>query len=120
MIDINEEWDKFNKNIHSEKQTRELHTPQHKTTQEITIEKTANTQEVEHIPITPTSKIVLRIEDIPPLDVFYILSHKFIVERQSKKSKLDATTATTLDNELMDIVWKDSPIDPSANLTRIS
>lgn len=33
---------------------------------------------------------------------------------------MDATTATTLDNEPMDIVWKDSPIDPSENLTRLS
>jgi len=33
---------------------------------------------------------------------------------------LDATAATTPDNEPMDIVWKDSPIDPSENLTRLS
>jgi len=32
---------------------------------------TMNTQEIEHIPVTPTSEIVLRMEEIPPLDVFY-------------------------------------------------
>jgi len=62
----------------------------------------------------------LRIEEIPPLDVFYSLIHKAIVKRQRKKRKLNAIAATTPDNEPMDIVWKDSPIDPSDNITRLS
>lgn len=97
-----------------------MQTPQHKTTQEITVEETVNTQEVEHIPVTPTSKIVLRIEEFPPLDVFYGPQHKAIVKRKRKKRKLDSTTVTTPDNELMNVLWKDSPIDSSANLTRLS
>jgi len=62
----------------------------------------------------------LRINEIPRLYVFYSPTHKYVVKRQRKKRKLDATTATTPDNEPMDIVWKDSPIDPSDNLTRPS
>jgi len=62
----------------------------------------------------------LRIEEIPPLDVFYILARKTIVKIKRKKRNLDSTTATTPDNEPIDIVWKDSPIDPFENFTRLS
>lgn len=31
-----------------------------------------------------------------------------------------ASTATTLENESMEIVWKDAPIDPSENITKLS
>jgi len=79
-----------------------------------------NTQEIEHIPFTPTSEIVLRIEEIPPLDVFYSPQHETIVKRQRKERKLESTTATTLNNEPMNVLWKDSSTDPFTNLTRIS
>jgi len=62
----------------------------------------------------------LRIEEIPPLDVFYIPHHKAVVKKQRMKRKLDSIDVTTPNNEPMDILWKDSPIDPSANLTRLS
>jgi len=63
--------------------------------------------------------MVLRIEEIPPLEVFYSSTHKAIVKRKRKKRKLDSTISTTPNNEPMDIVWKDSPINPSENLTRL-
>lgn len=84
------------------------------------MEETANEQEVEHIPVTPTSEIIMRIEEIPPMDVFYSPQHKAMVKRKRTKIKLDSVAATTLENELMDVLWKDSPVDPSANLTRLS
>jgi len=59
----------------------ELQTPQQKETQEIIAEEIVNTQEIEHIPITPTSKFFLRIKDIPPLDVFYSPQQKSIIKR---------------------------------------
>lgn len=46
--------------------------------------------------------------------------HKAIVKRQRKKRKLDTTNLVTLENEPMDVVWKDIPVDPSENLTKIS
>ena len=73
----------------------ELQTPQQKITQEIIVEETVNTQEVEHILVTPTSELFLRIEEIPPLDVFYSPQDKAIVKRQRKKRKLDPTAAIT-------------------------
>ena len=62
----------------------------------------------------------MRIEEIPPIDVFYSPQHKAIVKRQWKKRKLDSTVVSTLDNEPMDVLWKDSPIDLFTNLTRLS
>lgn len=33
---------------------------------------------------------------------------------------MDAVTVTTSENELMDIVWKDLPMDPFENITKSS
>lgn len=104
MINLEEEWDNFNKRLNTEEQMPEFQTPQQKTTKEITIEETINTQEVEHIHVTPTYEIVLRIEELPPLDVFYSPQHKFVVKRQRKKRNLDSTVVTTSDNEPMDVL----------------
>lgn len=79
-----------------------------------------NTQEIEHILVTPTSEIVLRKEEISTLDVFYIPQLKVVVKIHRKKIKLESTTITTLGNELMDVLWKDPSTDPSANLIRLS
>lgn len=49
------------------------------------IEEVINTQEKEHIPVFLSSEIVLKVEEIPPLDVFYSPQHKAVVRRQSKK-----------------------------------
>lgn len=78
------------------------------------------TQDIEIIPTTPTLEIVLRIEEITLLDVFYSPTHKVVVKRQIKKRKLDVVAVTTPENEPMDIVWKESPIDPSENPTKLS
>ena len=53
------------------------------------IETVVNAPETEHIPIAPSSEIILKIEEIPPIDVFYSPQHKVVVRRQRKKRKLD-------------------------------
>ena len=98
----------------------ELQTPQNEKALEITVEEIAKEPEVEHIPVTPTFEIIIKIEYIPPLDVFYSPHHKAMVKRQRKKIKLDSIAATTPKNELMDVLWKESLVDPSASLTRLS
>ena len=45
------------------------------------VEEVINTQETEHIPIAPSSEIVVKIEEIPPLDVFYSTQHKAVIRR---------------------------------------
>ena len=116
---MEEQWDNFNRKLNTEEQALETQITHQETTSEIITRGTVNTQEIEHIPVNPASKIVLRIEEIPPLDVFYSPQHKAIVKRQRKKIKLESITATTQDNESMDVLWKDSSTDPSTNLTRL-
>lgn len=48
-------------------------------------------KDMEIIATFPTSKIVLNIEEIPPLDVFYSLKHKDVMSRSRKKRKLEQT-----------------------------
>jgi len=62
----------------------------------------------------------LRIEEFLPQDEFYNPTHKDFVKRQRKKRNLDAAVVMTLDNEPMNIVWKDLPMDPYENLTKLS
>jgi len=64
------------------------------------IERVVNTQETEHIPIAPSFEIVLRIDEIPPLDIFDGPQHNVVVGRQRKKRKLDFALAP-----------KDKPLD---------
>lgn len=84
------------------------------------MEETANEPEVELIPITPTYETILRIEEVPPLDVLYSPQNNVVVRRKRKKRKLYSIAVTTPENELMDALRKDSPVDPPANLNRLS
>jgi len=81
------------------------------------VEGATNTQETEHIPVSPSSEIVLKIEDIPPLDIFYSPQHKVVVRRQRKRRKLDVVL--TPEDEPMDVLWKDPSTDLTTNLTRL-
>ena len=72
----------------------------------------------EHIPITPSSELVFKIEEIPPLDVFYSPQHKAVVRRQRKKRKLE--NVVSHDAEQLDLLWRDPTTDPTDNLTKLS
>ena len=74
--------------------------------------------ETEHIPITPSSEIVLNIKDIPPLDVFYSPQYKAVVRKQRKKRKLESSIST--EAEQLDVLWKDPTTDPTDNLAKLS
>ena len=74
--------------------------------------------ETEHIPITHSSEIVLNIEDIPPLDVFYSPQYKAVVRKQRKKRKLQSTISTNA--KQLDVLWKDPTSNPTENLTKLS
>lgn len=62
VIDLEEEWDNFNRSLNVDEQVPELKNPQQKIPLEITVEETTNTQEIEHILVICTSEIVLRNE----------------------------------------------------------
>lgn len=70
---------------------------------DMVIEIVSNALEMEHIPITPSSKIMLKIEEIPSLGVFYSSQYKEMVRRQRKKRKLDNVLSP--EEEKLDILW---------------
>ena len=66
---------------------------------------------MEHIPITPSSELMLKIEEIPPLDVFYSPQHKVVVRIIKKKRKLE--NVLSHDAEQLNILWQDPTTDPT-------
>ena len=72
----------------------------------------------EHIPITPLCELLLNVEDIPPLDVFYSPKYKAVVKKQRKKRKLEDAIAT--EAEQLDVLWKDPTTKPTDNLAKLS
>ena len=62
----------------------------------------------------------MNIEEIPPLDVFYSPKHRDVVKRQRKKRKIDQTSSTIPQSEFMNVLWKDSEVNPSEDLTKLS
>lgn len=54
------------------------------------------------------------------VDVFYSPTYKDVVKRKRNKRKFDVVVVTILENEPMDIVWKDLHMDPWENLTKLS
>ena len=83
------EWDQFDWQIKSQNDSQNVSTMQSPTTQHplvtnITVEGTVsntNRQDVEIIPENPSEEIILKIEDIPPLDVFYSAKHRAVVRK---------------------------------------
>ena len=78
----------------------------------------SNVTETEHIPIAPSSEILLNVEEIPPLDIFYSPQHKAVIRRQRKKRKLE--NILSQDTEHLDVLWKDPVNNPTENLTKLS
>lgn len=82
-------------------------------------EQATTSQHTEIICTLPTLEIVLKVTEIPPLDVFYSPLHKDVVRRQRKRRRVD-TPEYPPRNDPMDIVLKDIPFNPTENLTRPS
>ena len=76
------------------------------------------THDQEIIPAYPTEQIVLQIEEIPWLDIFYGPIHK-VVDKRNKRRRIDETIVD-LTNEFVNILWKDSLVDPTKHLTKLS
>jgi len=76
-------------------------------------------QNTKIIPTLPTSEIIRKVTETPPLDVFYSPQHKAVVRRQRKRRRVE-TPKIPIGNEPMDIVCKDIPSNPAENLTRLS
>lgn len=121
------EWQQFDSIISNPKSSQGFSTPKvkigHKTvTSTIPIEGTNNlpiSKDVEIIPKDPSNEIVLHIEDIPPLDVFYSPKHSIVVKRQRKKRRLDESSLLPAQIEMANVVWKEE-FNPFKDLTKLS
>lgn len=54
------------------------------------------------------------------MDIFYSPKHREVMKRKRKERKIDHDAITLLGNKSIDVFWKDTPIDPSKNLTKLS
>ena len=76
-------------------------------------------KDIEIIPENTSDEIVLYIEEIPPLDVFYNPKHRAVIKRQRKKRKIDHSPLLTSQMEMMNVVWREE-VNPSEDLTKHS
>lgn len=74
---------------------------------------------MEIIPKDTSNQIVLQIEDIPPLDVFYSPKHRTVVKIQRKRRRLDQHSLLPKQSEIANVVWKEefSPFDDLMKLS---
>lgn len=95
------EWKQFDSIISNTESLQGYSTPevtigQKTTTNTIPSEGTSGPpmtqKDVEMIPENPSNEIVLHVEEIPPLDVFYSPKHRVVIKRQRKKRKLDQSS----------------------------
>ena len=77
-------------------------------------------QDMEIIPEHPTKEIMLKIEEIPPLDIFYSPKNRAVVKKQRKRRRTDQDSLSTSQVEFMNIVWKNAEVNPSDDLTKLS
>jgi len=76
-------------------------------------------KDVEIIPKNPSDEIVLYVEEIPPLDVFYSPKHRAVIKRQRKMGKLDQSSLLPSQMEITNVVWREE-VNPSEDLTKLS
>lgn len=122
------EWQQFDSIISNTENIQGFSTPEVPTTQKLVINMvpTEGTKgppmihkDLEIIPENPSDEIVLHIEQISPLDVFYSPKHRAIIKRQRKKRKIDHSPLLTSQMEMMNVVWREE-FNPSYDLTKIS
>jgi len=90
-------WDQFLKETNPKKQQTlsqtqiaQIHVIIEKTSFTVEASKeTMDTDDLEIIPIFPTSEVVLNIENIPHLDVFYSPKHRVVASRQRKRRRTE-------------------------------
>ena len=117
-VELDKEWESFNELINLEGQVPKTPANDTKEVQEVAPTIVSVTTEAEDLSITPSSELLLNVEEIPPLDVFYSPQHKAVVRRQRKKRKLE--NALAQNDEHLYVLCKDPNNNPTENLTKLS
>ena len=78
--------------VSSSQKDTEFQTPRGQivSTKETTESPETSCQDTEVIPAFPTDEIILKVTDIPPLDVFYNPLHKAVVRKLRKRRRIEA------------------------------
>lgn len=116
--ELDKEWETLNELINLEGQVLQTPVSNTQVVREVFSTIVSGTVETEHLPIAPSSELLLGVEEIPPLDVFYSPQHKAVVRRQRKKRKLENALAQNAEH--LDVLWKDPNNNPTENLTKLS
>lgn len=82
-----QEWKQFNSIISKLESSKEANTPKVVDIQDVTSTKVPSgtsglppSTGIEIIPKSPSDQIILQVEEIPPLDVFYSPKHRAVVK----------------------------------------
>lgn len=120
------EWQKFDSIISGLECSKDTNASKTNDTQDIASPQVLSgtsgpsiSKDVEIIPKDPSDQIILQVEDIPPLDVFYSPRHKVVVKRQRKRRRTDQPSIFPEQTVTGNIVWKEE-FDPSDDLTKLS
>lgn len=121
-------WDQFLKETNPKKQQTLLQTyisqtPIINEKTSFTVEacrETMNIDDLEIILVFLTSQVILNIEEIPPLDIFYSLKHIAVVNRQRKRRSIEQRQALVPTNTSFQVLWKDAQVTLAKDLGRLS
>ena len=121
-----QEWKQFDSIISNLECSKEAETSKVADTQETTSKQVPSgtsglpsSKEVEIIPKYPSDQIILQVEEIPPLDLFYSPRHKAVVKWQQKRRRTDQPSLFPEQTVTGNVVWKEE-FDPSNDLTKLS
>ena len=122
-----QEWQQLDSIISNLESSKEADTSKAADTQDTTSKEVPSegtndlppTTDLEVIPKDPSNQIILQVEDIPPLDVFYSPKHRVVVKRQQKRRRIDQPSLFPEQTVTTNVVWKEE-FDPSYDLTKLS
>lgn len=121
-----QEWQQFDSIINNLESSKEVDTSKVADTQDTTSKEVPSatsglppSTRIEIIPKDSSDQIILQVEDIPPLDVFYSPKHRAIVKRQRKRRRIDQPSLFLEQTVTGSMVWKEE-FDPSDDLTKLS
>jgi len=121
-----QEWQQFDSIISNLESSKEVDTYKVTDTQDTTSKEVPSgtsglppTSDIEIIPKYPLDQIILQVEDIPPLDVFYSPKHRAIIKQQRKRRRIDQPSLFPKQTVTANVVWKEE-FDPSDDLKKLS
>ena len=125
-LELLKQWNQFDSIISGKEGSKDTDTSKTSDTPDTTSSQVLSgtsgpptSKDVEVITKDSSDQIVLQVEDIPPLDVFYSPRHKAVIKRSRKRRRLDQPSIFPKHTVTGNVVWKEE-LDPSDDLTKLS